>query len=85
MVGVELAAIDELLGDGFVEAEVDEYHELDGVLDGLLLRGGELTSSSMTKFLIMRWRVCLRMSVVRMTSLWRQWKHLQQKIFSQKE
>ena len=58
MVRVELAAIDELLVDGFVEAEVDEYHELNGVLDGLLLRGGELTSSAMKKFLIMCWRVC---------------------------
>lgn len=34
MVGVDLAAIDELFGYGLIEAEVDEYHEFNGVLNG---------------------------------------------------
>ena len=29
MVGVNLAAVDELLGDAFIQAQVDEYHEFD--------------------------------------------------------
>ena len=29
MVGVDLAAVDELLGDAFIQAQVDEYHEFD--------------------------------------------------------
>ncbi len=72
MIRVDLAPIDEFLGDGLIKAEIDEYHKLDGVLDDFLLCDMRVTSSSMTKFLIMRCRVCLRMSVVRLISLWRQ-------------
>lgn len=52
MVGIYLAAIDELFGDAFVQAKVDENHELYGILYGIILRRVDLTSSSMTKFLI---------------------------------
>jgi hypothetical protein len=68
VVGVDLAAVDELFGDAFVEAEIDLDHKFDGILDSFFLSEKQGTLSSMTKFLIILCRVCLRISVVRMTS-----------------
>jgi hypothetical protein len=54
MIGVDLAAIDEFFGYRLVKAEVDEDHELNGILYRLFLSDAMVTSSSIAKFLIMR-------------------------------
>lgn len=52
MVRIYLAAIDELFGYAFVKTKIDENHELYRVLYGIVLHKVDVTSSSMTKFLI---------------------------------
>jgi hypothetical protein len=67
-VGIDLAAVDELFGDGLINTQVDQDHQFDGVFNVVVLHQIGSTSSEMMKFLIIRCRVCLRMSVVRTTS-----------------
>ena len=76
-----MAAVDELFGNGLVDAQVDQDHEFDGVLNVLVLAKTKNTSSSMLKFLTMRCSVCRLMSVVSTTYSCRQLKHLQQNTF----
>jgi len=65
---VEWAALDEPMGDSLVLAEVDGHHQLQGIKESfaIKLRCLRNTLLSIAKFLIIRWKVCLRMSLVSM-------------------